>query len=80
MNQQDCYPPFTTHSSNTFVFDDLSILSLMYQQDCYLEATNERCRDLYLRHGFKVLEVYTIDRGAGPPVWLMKRTMDITSK
>jgi GNAT superfamily N-acetyltransferase len=37
----------------------------------YLEATNPRNRDLYARHGFKVVDV--IHAGASPPLWAMLR-------
>lgn len=38
----------------------------------YLEATSERNRDLYARHGFEVREVITLPDG--PPLWCMWRT------
>lgn len=38
----------------------------------YLEATSERNRNLYLRHGFEVSEVVTLPDG--PPLWCMWRT------
>ena len=37
----------------------------------YLEATNPRCRDLYARHGFNVIQ--TIQAGTSPPIWAMLR-------
>lgn len=37
----------------------------------YLEATTERNRDLYARHGFEVLRV--LQAGASPPMWAMLR-------
>jgi ribosomal protein S18 acetylase RimI-like enzyme len=37
----------------------------------YLEATTERNRDLYARHGFEVQQIVTIPDG--PPVWCMWR-------
>jgi GNAT superfamily N-acetyltransferase len=37
----------------------------------YLEATSPRSRDLYLRHGFNVVEV--IKSGTSPPLWAMLR-------
>jgi len=37
----------------------------------YLEATNPRNRDLYARHGFRVLDV--IQAGSSPPIWAMLR-------
>jgi ribosomal protein S18 acetylase RimI-like enzyme len=37
----------------------------------YLEATNPRNRDLYARHGFKVVGV--IQAGSSPPMWAMLR-------
>ncbi|MFG3710842.1 GNAT family N-acetyltransferase [Micromonospora sp. NPDC047730] len=38
----------------------------------YLEASNTRNRDLYLRHGYVVLDEITLPDG--PPVWPMRRT------
>jgi GNAT superfamily N-acetyltransferase len=38
----------------------------------YLEASSERNRDLYLRHGFAVTDEVRLPAG-GPPVWLMWR-------
>lgn len=38
----------------------------------YLEATSERNRNLYQRHGFEVSEVVTLPDG--PPLWCMWRT------
>lgn len=38
----------------------------------YLEATSERNRDLYRRHGFAVTEVLALPDG--PPLWCMWRT------
>ena len=38
----------------------------------YLEATSERNRALYLRHGFEDLEKVHWP-GGGPPLWLMWR-------
>ncbi len=37
----------------------------------YLEATSERSRDLYARHGYEVLGV--IQAGSSPPLWPMLR-------
>jgi ribosomal protein S18 acetylase RimI-like enzyme len=37
----------------------------------YLEATNPRSRELYQRHGFKVIGV--IQAGSSPPMWAMLR-------
>jgi ribosomal protein S18 acetylase RimI-like enzyme len=37
----------------------------------YLEATNERNRRLYERHGFEVTGVLTVD--GSPPLWQMRR-------
>jgi GNAT superfamily N-acetyltransferase len=37
----------------------------------YLEATNERNKQLYLRHGFEVRT--TVRMPGGPPVWCMWR-------
>ena len=37
----------------------------------YLEATSPRSRDLYERHGFRVLG--TIEAGSSPPMWPMLR-------
>jgi hypothetical protein len=38
----------------------------------YLEATSAGNRDLYLRHGFEVIEEARWP-GGGPPLWLMWR-------
>lgn len=38
----------------------------------YLEATSERNRDLYLRHGFEVTGMLELP-ASGPPLWLMWR-------
>lgn len=38
----------------------------------YLEATSDRNRELYLRHGFEVAEEVRLPAG-GPPVWRMWR-------
>jgi GNAT superfamily N-acetyltransferase len=37
----------------------------------YLEATSARNRNLYARHGFKVVEI--IQAGTSPPLWAMLR-------
>ena len=37
----------------------------------YLEATSERSRALYARHGFEIVE--EIQFGASPPIWAMLR-------
>jgi len=37
----------------------------------YLEATSPRSRNLYLRHGFNVVQM--IQAGASPPLWAMLR-------
>jgi GNAT superfamily N-acetyltransferase len=37
----------------------------------YLEATSPRNRNLYLRHGFNVIQV--IQAGSSPPLWAMLR-------
>jgi hypothetical protein len=37
----------------------------------YLEATSPRSRNLYARHGFKVVEI--IQAGTSPPLWAMLR-------
>ena len=39
---------------------------------CYLEASSQKSRDLYLRHGFKVNEEIHMPKG-GPPFWSMSR-------
>jgi ribosomal protein S18 acetylase RimI-like enzyme len=39
---------------------------------CYLESSSQRSRDLYLRHGFKVMEELSAGPG-GPPMCLMHR-------
>jgi ribosomal protein S18 acetylase RimI-like enzyme len=56
-----------------------SALMLPVLADCdrdgvpaYLEATSERNRDLYARHGFEVQQVITLPDG--PPLWCMWRT------
>lgn len=38
----------------------------------YLEATSERNRNLYQRHGFEVSEILALPDG--PPLWCMWRT------
>jgi GNAT superfamily N-acetyltransferase len=38
----------------------------------YLNAGSPRSRDLYLRHGFEVTEVFELPEG-GPPLWRMWR-------
>ena len=37
----------------------------------YLEATSPRSRNLYLRHGFNVIQI--IQEGTSPPLWAMFR-------
>ena len=37
----------------------------------YLEATSPRSRNLYLRHGFNVIQI--IQAGTSPPLWAMLR-------
>jgi GNAT superfamily N-acetyltransferase len=37
----------------------------------YLEATSPRSRNLYLRHGFNVIQI--IQAGSSPPLWAMLR-------
>ncbi|MDG4790166.1 GNAT family N-acetyltransferase [Micromonospora sp. WMMD1102] len=37
----------------------------------YLEASNERNRDLYLRHGYRTTGPFYLPRG-GPPIWPMR--------
>jgi hypothetical protein len=38
----------------------------------YLEASSERNRALYERHGFELVEAVRLPRG-GPPMWTMWR-------
>jgi GNAT superfamily N-acetyltransferase len=38
----------------------------------YLHAGSERSRDLYLRHGWRLTERFTLPFG-GPPLWRMRR-------
>ncbi|WP_422773380.1 GNAT family N-acetyltransferase [Plantactinospora sp. WMMC1484] len=40
-------------------------------QPAYLEASNERNRDLYLRHGYHTTGPFYLPRG-GPPIWPMR--------